>query len=66
MPGGPAYVGGSKPASRRRLWIGFLATVIATLLILAGLWLLPHLVCSSPAGQTPGCSVPPSGGATRP
>jgi len=58
MAGGPAYLGGAKPRSRRRLWIGAAALVIVTLVVLAGLLLLPHLVCSASAGQTPGCSVP--------
>ena len=66
MAGGPAYLGGTKPKSRRRLWIGLLATVIVTLVVLGALYLLPHLVCSA-AGQVPGCgSVPSPGGATRP
>ena len=60
MPRGPAYLGGSKLQSRRRLWIAFLATVIATLLVFVGLWLLPHLVCKAGLGQSPGCAVPPS------
>jgi hypothetical protein len=60
MAGGPAYLGGSKPNSPRRLWIGLLATVIVTLAVLAVLVWLPHLVCSGAAAQTPGCQVPPS------
>jgi hypothetical protein len=66
MAGGPAYLGGSKPKSRRRLVIGGLAVVIATLLVLAGLLWLPHLMCSAVAGQAPGCGAPPpTGGASR-
>jgi len=60
MAGGPAYLGGRKPPSRRRLWIGLLATVIVTLAVFASLWLLPHLACSGYFGQASGCSVPPS------
>jgi hypothetical protein len=60
MAGGPAYLGGRKPKSRRRLWIGLLATVILTLAVLTVLFWLPHLVCSGAAAQTPGCLVPPS------
>jgi hypothetical protein len=60
MAGGPAYLGGKKPKSQRGLWIGLLATVVVTLMVFAGLWLLPHLVCSGSSGQTPGCLVPPS------
>jgi hypothetical protein len=56
----PAYLGGNKPPSRRRLWIGLLATFLVTLLVFAGLWLLPHLVCNGGLGQTSGCQVPPS------
>ena len=58
MAGGPAYLGGTTPRSRRRLWIGLVVTAIVTLVVLASILLLPHLVCSASAGQTPACSVP--------
>ena len=46
MAGGPAYFGGTKPKSRRRLWIGLAATVRGPVVWYAYSTLISRTGCS--------------------
>jgi len=54
MPGGPAYLGGTKPRSRLKLVVCALVTLAVVVAVVVVIYILPAVVtCGDPSGCRP-------------